>query len=155
MANANKREQVRRAVADYLADAVGRSAEEYPITKVKLAQEGAIETAGGRAQASKVPLPPTLRLTILRRISFLPEDTLLALRAASVLGSGFSLTDLATVTGRSSLDLSVALEKAIKASVLEDDGVRLRFRHDLVVAHRVRALAADESIRTSRPCWRA
>jgi DNA-binding CsgD family transcriptional regulator len=97
-----------------------------------LAQEGAIETARGRAEATQVPLPPTLRLTILRRISFLPEDTLLALRAASVLGSGFSLTDLATVTGRSSLDLSVALEKAIRASVLEDDGVRLRFRHELI-----------------------
>lgn len=97
-----------------------------------LTQEGAIDTAGGRAEAAEVPLPPTLRLTILRRISFLPEDTLLALRAASVLGSGFSLTDLATVTGRPSLDLSVALEKAIRASVLEDDGVRLRFRHDVI-----------------------
>jgi DNA-binding CsgD family transcriptional regulator len=97
-----------------------------------LSQEGAIETAGGRAEAAEVPLPPTLRLTILRRISFLPEDTLLALRAASVLGTGFSLTDLATVTGRPSLDLYVALEKAIRASTLEDDGVRLRFRHDLI-----------------------
>ena len=97
-----------------------------------LAQEGAIETAGGRVEAAEVPLPPTLRLTILRRVGFLPQDTLLALRAASVLGSGFSLTDLATVTGRPALDLSVALEKAIRASVLEDDGTRLRFRHELI-----------------------
>src|SRR5215472_14192597 len=97
-----------------------------------LAQEGTIDTAGGLAEAAEVALPPTLRLTILRRISFLSEDTLLALRAATVLGSGFSLTDLATVTGRPSLDLSVALEKAIRASVLEDDGVRLRFRHDVI-----------------------
>ena len=98
-----------------------------------LAQEGVIKTADGRAEAAEVPpLPPTLRLTILRRISFLPEDTLLALRAASVLGSGFSLTDLATITRCPSLDLSVTLEKAIRASVLEDDGVRLRFRHDLI-----------------------
>jgi DNA-binding CsgD family transcriptional regulator len=97
-----------------------------------LTQEGAIETASGRAEAAEVPLPPTLRLTILRRISFMPEDTLLALRAASVLGSGFSLTDLAAVTGRPSLDLSVALENAIRASVLQDDGVRLLFRHDLI-----------------------
>ena len=97
-----------------------------------LTQEGAIETAGGRVEAAEVPLPPTLRLTILRRVGFLPQDTLLALRAASVLGSGFSLTDLATITGRPSLDLSVALEKAIRASVLEDDGIRLRFRHDLI-----------------------
>ena len=42
-------------------------------------------------------LPPTLRLTILRRLSFLPAETLQALRAAAILGPGFSLTDLATV----------------------------------------------------------
>jgi len=97
-----------------------------------LAEEGVIETAGGRADVTDMPLPPTLRLTILRRISFLPAETLLALQAASVLGTGFSLTDLATVTGRPSLDLSVLLGHAITASVLEDDGTRLRFRHDLI-----------------------
>ena len=64
-----------------------------------LAQEGAIATAGGRAEIEETMLPPTLRLTILRRVSFLPEPALQALRSASILGSGFSLTDLATVTG--------------------------------------------------------
>ena len=44
-------------------------------------------------------LPPALRLTILRRIGFLAEGTLQALRFASVLGTGFSLADLAEVTG--------------------------------------------------------
>jgi len=77
-------------------------------------------------------LPPTLRLTILRRVSFLPETTLQALRSASILGSGFSLTDLATVTGRPAVDLSVVLGEAIRAGVLDDDGARLRFRHDLI-----------------------
>ena len=38
-----------------------------------LAQEGAIETTGGRAEVAEMTLPPTLRLTILRRLSFLPE----------------------------------------------------------------------------------
>jgi predicted ATPase len=65
-----------------------------------LAQEGGIETAGGWAETAELMLPPTLRLTILRRLSFLPEDTLQALRVASILGSGFSLADLATVGGR-------------------------------------------------------
>ena len=46
-------------------------------------------------------LPPTLRLTILRRVSFLPETALQALRSASILGSGFTLTDLATCNGSS------------------------------------------------------
>ena len=76
-----------------------------------LAQEGAITTSGGRAEVAEMALPPTLRLTILRRLSFLPDDTLQALRAASILGSSFTLTDLATVTGRSALELSVALAR--------------------------------------------
>ena len=97
-----------------------------------LVQEGAIETAGGRAEAAELTLPPTLRLTILRRLSFLPEDTLQELRVASILGSGFSLADLATVTGRPAVQLSVVLAEAIRARVLEDDGTVLRFRHDLV-----------------------
>src|SRR5215470_5350831 len=97
-----------------------------------LAQEGAITTAGGRAEVAETVLPPTLRLTILRRLSFLPEPTLQALRSASILGSGFSLTDLATVTGRSAVDLSVVLGEAIRARVVEDDGARLRFRHELI-----------------------
>ena len=65
-----------------------------------LAQEQTIEIAGGQAEVSDLTLPPTLRLTILRRISFLPEEALQALRAAAILGSGFTLTDLATVTGQ-------------------------------------------------------
>jgi predicted ATPase len=55
-----------------------------------LAQEDAISTAGGRAEVAEMALPPSLRLTIVRRISFLPDDTLLALRAASILGSSFA-----------------------------------------------------------------
>ena len=97
-----------------------------------LAQEGAIETAGGRAEVAKMTLPPTLRLTILRRLSFLPGETLQALQAASILGSAFSLTDLATVTGRTALGLAAALTEAIRAAVLQDDGAHLRFRHDLI-----------------------
>jgi tetratricopeptide (TPR) repeat protein len=81
---------------------------------------------------AEVPLPATLRLTILRRLGLLPDDTLEALRAASILGSSLSLTDLATITGRSVLELSSSLAEAIRARVLEDDGDGLRFRHDLL-----------------------
>ena len=97
-----------------------------------LAQEQMIEISDGRAEVSALALPPTLRLTTLRRISFLPEDALQALRAASILGSGFTLTDLATVTGQSAVELLVALAEPIRARVLEDDATRLRFRHDLI-----------------------
>jgi predicted ATPase len=96
------------------------------------AQEDAITTVDGRAEVAETELPPTLRLTILRRVRFLPETTLQALWSASILGSGFSLTDLATVPGRPAVDLSAVLGEAIRARVLEDDGARLRFRHELI-----------------------
>jgi DNA-binding CsgD family transcriptional regulator len=97
-----------------------------------LLQEGAIRIEGGRAEVTDAILPPTLRLTILRRLSFLPEDTLQVLRIASILGSAFSLSDLAVTSGRSAVGLAAALVEAIRAQVIEDDGVQLRFRHDLI-----------------------
>ena len=97
-----------------------------------LRQEGGLHVAAGRAEAAEAMLPPTLRLTILRRLSFLSEDTLQVLRAASVLGSVFSLTDLAVISGRPAVELASALAEAIRAQVIEDDGVQLRFRHDLI-----------------------
>ena len=117
-----------------LAEVAGAAGNPLFVTELlgALAQEGAIATAGGRAEVAEMVLPPTLRLTILRRVSFLPEPALQALRSASILGSGFTLTDLVTVTGRPAVELSVVLGEAIRARVLEDDGARLRFRHELI-----------------------
>jgi DNA-binding CsgD family transcriptional regulator/tetratricopeptide (TPR) repeat protein len=97
-----------------------------------LIQEGAIQVIEGQAEVAEAALPPTLRLTILRRLSFLPGDTLQVLQAASILGSAFSLTDLALISGRPAIGLTAALTDAIRAHVIEDDGVQLRFRHDLI-----------------------
>jgi tetratricopeptide (TPR) repeat protein len=94
--------------------------------------DGTLRTAGGHADVAELTLPPTLRLTILRRLSFLPEETLQALRSAAILGSSFSLTDLSITTERPVLALSLDLAEAITAQVLADDGTRLRFRHDLI-----------------------
>jgi predicted ATPase len=97
-----------------------------------LAQEGAIQTAGGRAEVAETILPPTLRLTILRRLSFLPDDTLQALRAASILGSGFTVTELSVTMACPALELSRVLAEGITGQVLQGDGEQLRFRHDLI-----------------------
>ena len=117
-----------------LAEMAGAGGNPLFVTELlgALAMERAIQTAGGRAELVEVTLPPTLRLTILRRLSFLPDQTLQALRTASILGSCFSLTDLATVTAHPALELFLALAEAIRARVLEDDGAVLRFRHDLI-----------------------
>jgi DNA-binding CsgD family transcriptional regulator len=97
-----------------------------------LAQEGAITTADGRADVTAISLPPSLRLTLLRRVSFLPESTLEMLRAASMLGTTFTLTDLATVVASSALELSAVLSEAVRTHVIEDDGTQLHFRHELI-----------------------
>ena len=117
-----------------LAEVAGAAGNPLYVTELlaALAQEGAVQTSDGRAEVAQASLPPTLRLTMLRRLSFLPEATLQALRAASILGSGFTLTDLSVSTARPALELSQLLADGIAGRVLEDDGERLRFRHDLI-----------------------
>ena len=97
-----------------------------------LEEEGAIEIVGDSADARPGVLTPGLRLTLLRRLSFLPKPTLDALKVSAILGSAFSPVDLATVMGRSSLDLLSVLKPAIDAGLVGEMGERLAFRHDLV-----------------------
>lgn len=93
-----------------------------------LTEEGALD----RTERGDRALPPNLRLTILRRLSYLSRDALELLRVASVLGSAFSVRDLALVTGRGSPDLARSLSDPIRAGVLGESGERLAFRHDLI-----------------------
>lgn len=97
-----------------------------------LEQEGAIETIDGRAEVREISLPPTLRLTILRRLSFLPEDALEVLQIAAILGVAFSPSDLATVMDRPAVALLPSLREALRAGILEEHGSALRFRHELI-----------------------
>ena len=76
-------------------------------------------------------LPPSAA-AILRRLAFLPEPAMRALQVAAVLGSSFTLTEMSVVTQQPAMELAVAMEEAIAARVLSDDGTRLRFRHDLI-----------------------
>jgi DNA-binding CsgD family transcriptional regulator len=97
-----------------------------------LRDEGAIELVDGCAELHEVSLPPSLRLTILRRLSFLSEATLDLLRVASVLGSMFSLRDVTELLGVSAARLLPSVREAIRAGVLEERDARLSFRHDLI-----------------------
>ena len=117
-----------------LAEVAGAGGNPLFVTELVAArlQEGAVRTVEGQAEVARSSLPPSLRLTILRRLSLLPEDSLQALSSAAILGSSFALADLSAFTGRPMLDLSAELAEAIRARVVEDDGERLRFRHDLI-----------------------
>jgi DNA-binding CsgD family transcriptional regulator/tetratricopeptide (TPR) repeat protein len=95
-------------------------------------QEGSLHTTDGRAEVSGSALPPSLHLTILGRLSSLPEEAIQVLRAGSLLGSTFSITELATVLARPVSDLTPAVEAVIASGVLDERGVLLQFRHDLI-----------------------
>ena len=97
-----------------------------------LREDGAIATDDGMAEVQDVALPPPLRLTILRRMSGLGDETLETLRAAAVLGATFDLADLVAVSGRTALDLSSLLSEPLRAHMVEEAGDKLRFRHDLI-----------------------
>ena len=120
--------------ARLLSEIRGAGGNPFFITELLAAirEEGSLVAVDGLADVTHVTLPPTLRLTILRRLSFLSEETMQALRAATILGRNFSLADLSTATAGSVLALSEALREAIRASVLADEDGRLRFRHDLI-----------------------
>ncbi len=97
-----------------------------------LEEEGAIVVEGDRAELRQTVLPPTLRLTILRRLAALPAPTLDALRLASIIGSSFAMDDLALLERKDVLDLYAVLDPAIRSGFVTDRDERLGFRHDLV-----------------------
>jgi DNA-binding CsgD family transcriptional regulator len=87
-----------------------------------------------RAVSDQEAADPSLefRLTVLRRLAALPDETHNALRLASILGSTFLPADLATVSGRPMVELMPALHQAVVGSMLEERGDQLAFRHALV-----------------------
>jgi DNA-binding CsgD family transcriptional regulator/tetratricopeptide (TPR) repeat protein len=98
-----------------------------------LAAGGSLEPTGdGRVEVAAVGIPPSLTLTILHRLSFLPQRTLDLLRAASVIGTTFTVAELSLVTGTPSFELLAALRESLTAGVLGEEATRLRFRHDLL-----------------------
>ena len=97
-----------------------------------LEEEGSIRVEDGTAEIDSNDLPPSLRLTILRRLSFLPPDTFDALKLAAILGSSFSIADVAMLRRKPAVDVAADLQESIRVGLLVESGERLRFRHDLI-----------------------
>jgi DNA-binding CsgD family transcriptional regulator/tetratricopeptide (TPR) repeat protein len=95
-------------------------------------EEGVLEIREGRVEGLTDIVPPSLRLTILRRLAFLSAPCLEALRLASILGSCFSPHDLSVLTGRPTTEVMAILREALNAGLLHEQGEQLAFRHDLV-----------------------
>jgi DNA-binding CsgD family transcriptional regulator len=90
-----------------------------------VSEEGLLELTGAG-------LAPSLRLTILEQLRFLPEATLEVLRAATVVGRAFSIADVALICPSSVSDVAAALSPAQRAAIVVAEDERLTFRHDLI-----------------------
>lgn len=97
-----------------------------------LGEEGRLEFSGGRAVATGNALPRRLGFGMQQRLDLLSDSASEVVRVAAVLPDQFSAGLLAAMLERSPASLLSALEEAVRADLLVEDGARLRFRHDLL-----------------------
>ena len=74
---------------------------------------------------------PTLSKTIIQRLRLCSATTLDVLSLASVLGAEFTADDLSAIQGEPVSEFA-AVREGLEASVIEDRGDHLAFRHDLI-----------------------
>jgi len=108
-----------------IVDALSRSG------SLRVTESGTAQLAGGNTPTS---LPRTLSAAIADRLGFVSRPVREMLRLASLLGVQFAVPDLATVTGKSVLELVPAVDEARTVGVLAEAGGDLTFRHPLIHA---------------------
>jgi DNA-binding CsgD family transcriptional regulator len=105
-------------------------------------------TDAGVAEVVNDTKPNSLAAAIADRLGFLHRSTRDVLRAAALLGVGFSVSDLAAVSGHRVTDLLPALDEARAAGVLSAADGGLAFRHPLI-----RTALYDEMPPAVRAAW--
>lgn len=97
-----------------------------------LQEEGALEHADGGVDLTMEGVPPSLRVTIVRRLGYLPQETIKLLRHAAAMGGSSRLSWLAAVTGHRGPELTALLEPAFRSELLERGTDTVSFRHALI-----------------------
>src|SRR6201994_2677461 len=135
------------AVADMVCDVVRANADASLLTLAAKAhgnpflvrelvggldEEGRLNVSGGRAVASGHGLPRRLGAGMRQRLDHLSAGASEVVRVAAVLPDRFSAGLLAAMLDRQPSSLLSALEEAVRADLLVEDGEQLRFRHDLL-----------------------
>jgi DNA-binding CsgD family transcriptional regulator len=135
------------AVAEMVCDAVRANADESLLTLAAkahgnpflvgelvggLGEEGRLTVSGGRAVASGYALPRRLGAGMQQRLDQLSGGAGEVVRVAAVLPDRFSAGLLAAMLDRQPASLLSAVEEAVRADLLVEDGEQLRFRHDLL-----------------------
>jgi DNA-binding CsgD family transcriptional regulator len=97
-----------------------------------LCEEDRLNVADGHAVVTGEGLPRRLGDTMHQRLDLLSGDASEVVRVAAVLPDRFSAGLLAAMLDRQPVSLLSALEEAVRADLLVEDGEHLRFRHDLL-----------------------
>ena len=97
-----------------------------------LDEEGRLNVSGGRAVATGHALPRRLGASMQQRLDHLSAGAGEVVRVAAVLPDRFSAGLLAAMLDRQPASLMSAVEEAVRADLLVEDGEQLRFRHDLL-----------------------
>jgi DNA-binding CsgD family transcriptional regulator len=97
-----------------------------------LGEEGRLKVSGGRAVATGHALPRRLGAGMQQRLDLLSEGASDVVRVAAVLPDRFSAGLLAAMLERQPASLMAAVQEAVRADLLVEDGEQLRFRHDLL-----------------------
>jgi DNA-binding CsgD family transcriptional regulator len=77
-------------------------------------------------------IPQSLIAAISDRLSFMPTTTMGMLRAATLLGREFAVTDLAVLLRRSAFTLTAEVQDALAAGIIAPIDSHLAFRHPLI-----------------------
>ncbi|MGV0049387.1 helix-turn-helix transcriptional regulator [Mycobacterium colombiense] len=135
------------AVADIVQDAVRAKADAsllsladkahgnpFLLTEVLrgLDEEGRLDVDGGRAAATGEMLPRRLSDTMQQRLDQLSPPASQVVQVAAVLPDRFSAGLLAAMLERRPTALVSAVDEAVRADLLTEDGDQMRFRHDLL-----------------------
>ncbi|MGV0038906.1 helix-turn-helix transcriptional regulator [Mycobacterium colombiense] len=135
------------AVADIVQDAVRAKADAsllsladkahgnpFLLTEVLrgLDEEGRLDVDGGRAAATGDMLPRRLSDTMQQRLDQLSPPASQVVQVAAVLPDRFSAGLLAAMLERRPTALVSAVDEAVRADLLIEDGDQMRFRHDLL-----------------------
>jgi len=135
------------AVAHMVSDAVRANADESLLTLAAKAhgnpflvselvggldEEGRLNVSRGRAVATGHALPRRLGSTMQQRLDHLSSGAGEVVRVAAVLPDRFSAALLAAMVERQPSSLMSAVDEAVRADLLVEDGEQLRFRHDLL-----------------------
>src|SRR6201995_5758791 len=135
------------AVADMVQDVVRANADESLLSLAAkahgnpflvrelvggLGEEGRLDVSGGRAVASGQALPRRLGASMQQRLDQLSRGAGEVVRVAAVLPDRFSVGLLAAMLERQPASLMSAVQEAVGADLLVEDGEQLRFRHDLL-----------------------